>query len=58
MFLIIFLGLMAKLASVSSDCDIGYHVKNFDYFKVGVSVLTRFLEQGAVKTAAWALYYS
>jgi len=57
MLLIIFFGLMAKLASVSSDCVIGNHVKNFDYIKVGISVLTRYLEQAAVKTVAWVLCF-
>jgi hypothetical protein len=57
MLLIIFLGLMANLAAVSSDCVIGNHVKNFDFSKVGVSVLTRFLKPTAVKTAAWVSYF-
>jgi hypothetical protein len=51
MLLIIFLGLMINLASVSSGCVIGNHVQNFEFSKVGVSVLTRFFEQAAVKTA-------
>jgi len=41
MLLIIFLGLIAKLASVSGDCDFGTRTLNdFDWFKVGISVLT------------------
>jgi hypothetical protein len=57
MLLIIFLGLMANLASVYSDCVIGNHVKNFDFTKVGVSLLTLFLNQAAVITASWVLYF-
>jgi hypothetical protein len=41
MLLIVFLGLIAKLALVSGDHHVGTHdVKNFDFIKVGVSVLT------------------
>ena len=49
MLLIIFLSLIAKLTSVSGDCDIGpQHVKiNWD--KVGVSVLTQFLKEAVFK---------
>ena len=44
MLLIIFLGLIAKLASVSGDCDIGTQdVKDFDWNKMGIIVLTLFL---------------
>ena len=40
MLLIIFLGLIAKLTSVSGDCDLGnQEVNNFDFIRVGVSVL-------------------
>ena len=57
MLLIIFLGLMAKLALVSGDCDVGTRVvKNFDFLKVGITVLTRSLKQAAVRTAACVLY--
>ena len=52
MLLIIILGLMAKLMSVSADCDIGTHLVNdFDWNKVGIRVLTRFLKQAASETA-------
>jgi hypothetical protein len=38
--LIIFLGLIAKLALVSGDCNVGTQdVKDFDYNKVGIDVL-------------------
>lgn len=54
MQLIIFLGLIAKLALVSGDCDIGTsEVDNFDFPKVGVSVLAGFLKQTSIKTNAW-----
>ena len=52
MLLIIILGLMAKLMSVSADCDIGTQLVNdFGCNKVGIPVLTRFLKQAASKTA-------
>ena len=48
MLLIIFLGLIAKLTSVSGDCDIGSSVvDDFDWNKVGVWVLTGFLKEAA-----------
>ena len=41
MLLIIFLGLIAKLTSVSGECNIGTSdVDDFDWNKVGVCVLT------------------
>jgi len=41
MLLIIVLGLIAKLTSVSGDCDFGAgEVKDFDFFKVCIIVLT------------------
>jgi hypothetical protein len=44
MLLIIFLGLVAKLALVSGDCDVGtLKVKDFDWNKVDIIALTRFL---------------
>jgi hypothetical protein len=40
MLLITFLGLIAMLTSVSSDCDLGPPVvDNFEWNKVGISVL-------------------
>jgi len=53
MLLIIFLGLIATLASVCDGCDVGTsEVNNFDYYKVCIIVLTRFLKQAAFKTAS------
>jgi hypothetical protein len=44
MLLIIFLGLIAKLASLCDGCDIGTsEVNNFDWNQVDISVNTRFL---------------
>ena len=41
MLLIIYLGLIAKLTSVSGDCDAGTQkVEDFDFTKVGITVLT------------------
>ena len=52
MLLIIILGQMAKLMSVSANCDIRtYLVNDFDWNKMGIRVLTRFLKQAASKTA-------
>jgi hypothetical protein len=48
--LIIFWGLIAKLTSVSGDCDVGKtEVEDFDWTKVGVRVLTGFLKQAPLK---------
>jgi len=48
MLLFIFLGLIATLTSVSSDCDFGAgEVKYFDWYKVCISVLTRLLKEAA-----------
>jgi hypothetical protein len=44
MLLITFLGLIAKLTSNSGDCEFGtQEVKDFDYIKLGISVLIWFL---------------
>ena len=41
MLLIVFLDLIAKLTSVYGDCDVtNQEVKNFDFTKVGICVLT------------------
>jgi hypothetical protein len=41
MLLIIFLGIIAKLTLVLSDCDVGpQDVKDFDFTKVGIYILT------------------
>ena len=54
MLLIIFLGLIAKLAFVSCVCDLGpSDVTDFDFVKVGINLLTRFLKQAAFKTDCW-----
>jgi len=51
MLLIIFLGLIAKLMSVSSDCDVGtLKLKDFDWNKVDISVMNCFLKQTSIKT--------
>ena len=53
MLLIIFLGLIVNFTLVSGECKVGTQdVKNFDWSKVSISVLTRFLKQAAFKTAA------
>jgi len=58
MLLNIFLGLIAKLASVSDGCDVGTTaVNNFDFTRVGIIVLTRFLKQAAFKAASLFLYF-
>jgi len=45
MLLIIFLGLIATLASVCDGCDVGTsEVNNFDWNQVSITVLTRFLK--------------
>jgi predicted DNA-binding protein (UPF0251 family) len=50
---IIFLCLIASITSVSGDCDDGISEEEcFDWYKVGISVLTRFLKQATFKTAA------
>jgi hypothetical protein len=58
MLLIFVLGLIASFTLVSSDCDIGTQdVKNFDWSKVCISVLTRFLRQANFKTAACFIFH-
>jgi hypothetical protein len=48
--LIIFLGLIAKLTSVSSECVVGSQdVKNLDWNKVGVSSMIHFQKQAVSK---------
>jgi len=50
MLLIIFLGLIATLTSVSGDCDVGTQgVKYVDFTKVGITVLGGFLKQAVFK---------
>jgi hypothetical protein len=53
MLLVILLGLIAKLAMVSSKCDVGTSgVKDFDWNQVSFTVSTRLLKQAAFKTAS------
>ena len=47
MLLIIVLGLIAKLTSVSGDCGAGNQDVNLNWDKVCISVLTQFLKQAA-----------
>jgi hypothetical protein len=50
MLLIVVLGLIAKLTSVSCDCNVGTSTMNdYDFLKVGVRVLTGILKQAALK---------
>jgi len=58
MLLFIFLGLIVKLTSVYGTCNVGSQVvHNFDFTKVGISALTRKLNQSAVTTAVRGLYF-
>jgi hypothetical protein len=58
MLLIIFLGLIAKLALVSGDCDVGtLKLNDFNWTEVGISVFTRFLSQAVDKTDAYLHIY-
>ena len=58
MLLIVVLGLIAKLALVSSDCDIGTQKLNdFDMNKVGVIILMYFLHNSIFKTAAFHMFH-
>ena len=51
MQLIIVLSLIAKLASISGDCDVGKNVHNFDFNKVIYDMLTCFLYQAVTVLA-------
>jgi hypothetical protein len=52
MLFIILMGVFATITSVFGDCDPGTKVvNNFDWTKVGISVLIRFLRQTAFETA-------
>jgi len=51
MQLIIILGLIAKLASVSGDCDVGKTVQDFDITKVSSDMLKYFVYQAVTATA-------
>ena len=51
MMLIIFLGIILKLAFVSGDCDVGtQEVNDFNFTKVSVSVLSWLLKQVTLKS--------
>jgi len=53
MLLIIFLGLIAKLALVCDGCDVGSPVvDSLDWNQVDICVLTRFLKEAAFITIA------
>jgi hypothetical protein len=50
MLLVVFLGLIATLALVCADCDVGsWGVDNFDYNKVGIGVLIQILSHQLLK---------
>jgi hypothetical protein len=51
MQLIVILGLVAKLASVSGDCVVGKTVHDFDYNEVSSDVLKCFLYQAVTAPA-------
>jgi hypothetical protein len=51
MQLIVFLGLIAKLASVSGDCDVGKTVYDFDFNNVSSDMLKCFLYQAVTAPA-------
>jgi hypothetical protein len=58
MLLIIVLGLIAKLKSVSGDCNAGTSkVDDYDFLKVGVRVLTGILKQEALKPLLGFIFY-
>jgi len=58
MLLTIFLGLVATLTSVSSDCDIGISEgKYFDWYEVGAGVMIRFLKQATLKLLLVFIFY-
>jgi hypothetical protein len=58
MLLFFFLGLIVNLTLVCGDYDVGTQdVKDFDWSKVHISVLTRFLKQEAFKTAACFVFH-
>jgi hypothetical protein len=53
MLLIIFVGLIAKLALVCDGCNVGtQEVNNFDWNQVGIFVLTQFVNEVVFITAA------
>jgi hypothetical protein len=45
MLVVFFLGLIAKLMSVSSECDVGTQDVDINWNEVGISVLTQFLKK-------------
>jgi hypothetical protein len=47
LLLIILLGVIAKLTTVSGDCVIGHQDVNLNWNRVVISVLTQFLKQAA-----------
>ena len=54
MLLIDFLGIIAKLTSVSGHCDFGTHgMDDFDLTNVSISLFIRFMGQAADKNFVW-----
>jgi hypothetical protein len=51
MQLIVVLGIIAKLASVSGDCDVGETIHDFNFNKVNPHVLKCFLYQAVTAPA-------
>jgi hypothetical protein len=49
MHLIIILGLIAKLSSVSGDCKVGKAVSNIDYSQVSTEILKCLLYQTEIR---------
>jgi hypothetical protein len=47
MLLIILLGVIAKLTSISGACDVGNQDVNINWNRVGISVLTQLLKKTA-----------
>jgi len=50
MLLIMCLSLIAKITSVTCNCDVGIsEVQNFDWYEVGAGVIIRFLKRVGLK---------
>ena len=58
MLLIIFLGLIVTLLSFPGTCDLlNEEMNDFDWYKVRISVLTRFQLQAVIKRSTCVLYF-
>jgi len=58
MLLIVFLGLIVKLALVSGDCDLGTPtLHDFDYSRVGIGVLTYYWYKQLLKLLLCFIFY-